>query len=298
VKAKVTKFQGTNMLPVKRAEMIQLQNLLPAVASEDADLLDMDRKNVDGISLLGRELSFAHSDVLDLVQRYITVNDVTATNPFSSVEAAAMGQLLCGLTDEQWKELVTPAVFASILTQHLSQLNCEGMISNTTALHLASMLTTLYGTTDTWTSSDLLSTGWVANNLSPDQLSQIQHHAMEGLTGQAVKHLSREQLNSFSHHQLAMLSPHAASFISRDQLLPHTNIHRRRGIRAAGGEDEKLVETMEDIEPDMQTIDEEIEREGKGMVDDPKDADGGAGSKSSSFQVLITGVIFLQILGV
>ena len=155
--------------------------------------------------------------------------------------------------------MVTPVVFSSILTQHLSQLDCAGAVSNATALHLSSMLSTLYGTTDTWTSSDLLSTGWLASTLSPGQLSQIQHHAMEGLTGQAVKNLTREQLNSFSHHQLALLSPHVASFISKDQLLPHTNKHRRRGIRAAGGEDEKLVETIGDIEPDMQTIDKDIE---------------------------------------
>ncbi|CAN0542111.1 unnamed protein product [Ectocarpus sp. 8 AP-2014] len=258
----------------------------------------MDRKNIDGISLLGRILQSDDSTVLNLVQLYITVNDVTAINSFTSVEAAAMGQLLCGLRDEQWKDLMTPGVFSSILTQHLSQLDCS--VNNTTALHLASMLTTLYGPTNTWTSSDLLSTGWLASILSPDQLSQLPHHTMEGLTGQAVKQLSREQLNSFSHHQLAMMSPHAASFISRDQLLPHTNMHRRRGIRAAGGEDEKLVDTMESIEPDMQVIDEEMkeetERDGAGKMD--QDSTGGAASKSSSFQVLITAVIFLLVLGV
>ena len=31
------------------------------------------------------------STVLNLVQHYITVNDVTATNPFTSMETAAMG---------------------------------------------------------------------------------------------------------------------------------------------------------------------------------------------------------------
>ena len=75
---------------------------------------------------------------------------------------------------------------------HFYQLDCS--FSNITALHLASMLTTLYCTTDLWTSYDL-----------QGQLSDIQHPAMEGLTGQAVKELTREQLNSFSHHQLAML---------------------------------------------------------------------------------------------
>ena len=52
VKTKVFKFQGINMLHVKRSELFQLLNLLPAVDSVDTDLLDMDRKNIDGICLL------------------------------------------------------------------------------------------------------------------------------------------------------------------------------------------------------------------------------------------------------
>jgi len=48
VKTKVTKLQGANMFSVKRAEMFQPQNLLPVIASVDADLLDVDRKNIEG----------------------------------------------------------------------------------------------------------------------------------------------------------------------------------------------------------------------------------------------------------
>jgi hypothetical protein len=100
------------------------------------------------------------STLLNLVQLYITVNDITAINPFTSVEAITMDQLLCGLRDKQWKELVTPVIFSSILTQRLYQLDC--FVNNTMALHLSLKLTTLYGPTNTWTSSDLLSTGWLA----------------------------------------------------------------------------------------------------------------------------------------
>ena len=85
-----------------------------------------------------RVLQSDDSTILNLVQLYITVNEVTVTNPFTSVEAAAMGQLLYGLRVEQWKELVSPVVFSSILTQHLSQLDCS--VNNTTALNLASKL--------------------------------------------------------------------------------------------------------------------------------------------------------------
>ena len=54
VKSKVTSLQGGSMLSIKRDKMFQLKNLLPAIATLDSELLDMDRKNIDGISFLGR----------------------------------------------------------------------------------------------------------------------------------------------------------------------------------------------------------------------------------------------------
>merc|ERR1719427_54010 len=253
VKNKVHKLKVSSMLPIKRQEMLLLQNLLPAIAVEDPTLLDMNRSNIDGISYLGSLLESSESMVLNLMQLYITMNGISINKPFTAVEAASLGQLLCGLRDEQWKQLITKDVFTSILTGHLSKLECRG--NNTTAQHLAYMLTWLYGPTNTWTSADLLSTGWLASTLSPEELAQLDSHAMEGLTGQAVKFLTREQIHALSHHQVAMMAPHAASFISKDQLLPYTNMHLRRGIRAAGGEDERLVATMEKVEPEMQVVD-------------------------------------------
>jgi len=293
VKSKVTSLQGASMLSIKRDKMFQLKNLLPAIATLDSELLDMDRKNIDGISFLGRSLQSSDSPVLNLVQLFITLNIITPSKPFTSTEAASLGQLLCGLREEQWRDLVTPDVFSSILTEHLSQLECS--VSTNTSLHLASLLTGLYGDTSTWTSSDLLSTGWLASTLSTEQLGQLKHHAMEGMTGQAVKHLTRQQLGSFSHHQLSNLSPHAASFISRDHLLPFTNIHRRRGIRAAGGEDEKLVDMMESIEPAMQMLDK---RDDKSESYHHSGSSGGTAIKSSSLQVLVTALVVMMVLGV
>jgi len=292
VKTKVTGLKVANMLPIKRHEMLLLQNLLPAIAAVDAGLLDMNRENIDGISYLGSLLQSDDPVVLNLVQLYITLNEVTVANPFTAVEAASLGQLLCGLREQQWQDLVTEDVFASILTGHLSQLDC--VVSNTTAAHLSSMLTGLYGPISTWTSSDLFSIGWLASLLSPSQLAQIKHHAMEGLTGQAVKHLSKEQLHALSHHQLSMMAPHAASFISKDQLMPHIDMHLRRGIRAAGGEDERLVATMEKIEPEMQVMDMEMSKSGDkdGLLG------GGAATHPSSLQVILSALIFLIVLGV
>jgi len=259
VKNKVHKLKVSSMLPIKRQEMLLLKNLLPSIAVEDPTLLDMSRTNIDGISYLGSQLESYDHMVLNLMQLYITVNEITNSTPFTAVEAASLGQLLCGLRDEQWKQLITEEVFASILTGHLSQLECK--LSNTSALHLASMMTELYGPTNTWTTSDLLSVGWMASTLSPEQLGQLNPHAMEGLTGQAVQFLTRDHIHALSHMHVAMMAPHAASFISKEQLMPYTNMNLRRGIRAAGGEDERLVATMEKVEPEMQVGDMERKKE-------------------------------------
>merc|ERR1711942_146775 len=295
VKNKVHKLKVSGLLPIKRQEMLLLRNLLPSIAVEDPTLLDMSRTNIDGISYLGSQLESYDHMVLNLMQLYITVNEITNSTPFTAVEAASLGQLLCGLRDEQWKQLITEEVFASILTGHLSQLECK--LSNTSALHLASMMTELYGPTNTWTSSDLLSVGWMASTLSPEQLGQLNPHAMEGLTGQAVKFLTRDHIHALSHMHVAMMAPHAASFISKDHLMPYTNMNRRRGIRAAGGEDERLVATMEKVEPEMQVGDmeweeEETAGENGGLIGS------GVPYSSSVNVVLIVSLVLITVLGI
>merc|ERR1711970_866299 len=297
VKIKVHKLKVSSMLPIKRQEMLRLQNLLPAIAVEDPTLLDMSRSNIDGISYLGSLLESSESMVLNLMQLYITENVITISTPFTTVEVASLGQLLCGLRDKQWEELITEDVFASILTRHLSMLECR--VNNITAQHLAYMLTLLYGPTNTWTTSDLLSIGWLASTLSPEELAQLNPHAMEGLTGQAVKFLTREQIHTLSHHQVAMMTPHAASFISKDQLLPYTNMNLRRGIRAAGGEDERLVATMEKVEPEMQVRDMDMNAEIQiDPVGDNDERIGSGVSHSSCANVIVVSLVFMMLLGI
>merc|ERR1712098_342782 len=111
------------------------------------------------------------------------------------------------------------------------------------------------GPTNVWTSSDLLSTGWLAS----------------------------------------VLSPHAASFISKDQLMPHVNMHLRRGIRAAGGEDEKLVATMEKIEPEMQVIDMEVKTTTTEIDPESKPVVGGGCTQSSSRYVIGIALVFIIV---
>ena len=53
LKSKLALFQDPSLKPIKRDLMIQLHNLLPAIATHDADLIDVTEDNIDGISLIG-----------------------------------------------------------------------------------------------------------------------------------------------------------------------------------------------------------------------------------------------------
>ena len=73
-----------------------------------------------------------------LVQDYIKTNQKSALKPLSTTEAASLGQLLCGLTEAQWEELLSPASFPALVTAYLARLECS--VSQRTAAHLASLL--------------------------------------------------------------------------------------------------------------------------------------------------------------
>ena len=120
---------------------------------------------------------------------------------------------------------------------------------------------------------------------------------MAGLTGQAVQFLTRNHIHALSHMHVALMAPHAASFISKDQLLPYTNMNLRRGIRAAGGEDERLVATMEKVEPEMQVGDmvrkkEDTAGENGGLI-----GSGVPYSLSSNVFIIIS-LVLTSVLGI
>ena len=54
LKTKLSMFQDPSLKPIKRDLMIQLNHLLPAIATHDADLIDVTEDNIDGISLIGK----------------------------------------------------------------------------------------------------------------------------------------------------------------------------------------------------------------------------------------------------
>ena len=187
-----------------------------------------------------------------LVQRYLTTNKVTSLSP--SV-AASLGQLLCGLSSEQWESLLTGPLLAGLVTDTLAGLQCE--VSPATASHLSAQLTSLYGPPGGWNVSDLASLGWLASTLSSPQLSSIPPPALEGLAPLALKFFTASQWAALSPDQLSFLSPHTASFISTDLIQSvSSSPGKMREIRAVVGEDpvatKEMMEMMDDGEEESE----------------------------------------------
>ena len=192
---------------------------------------------------------------MSLVQRYLTTNKVTSLSP---TVAASLGQLLCGLTTEQWQSLITGEILAGLVTDHLAALQC--VVNPDTATHLSAILTGLYGSPAGWNVSDVVSLGWLASTLSPSHLSTIPPHAMEGLAPLAVKFFSTSQWSSLTSEQLSFLSPHTASFISPGfiQSVSSSPV-KMREIRAVVGEDSVVTKEMKEVMEVMDMSDGEEE---------------------------------------
>ena len=184
---------------------------------------------------------------LFLVQRYLTTNKVSSLSP---TVAASLGQLLCGLTTQQWQSLITVELLASLVTDHLSLLHCA--VGPETASHLSAQVITLYGSPADWNVSDLVSLGWLASTLSAPQLSSIPPPAMEGLAPLAVKFFRGSQWSALTPAQLSFLSPHTASFISPAFIMSVSSSPRKmREIRAVVGEDSMVTK---EVVREMKTV--------------------------------------------
>jgi len=259
----LTSIEGESKPPLNREKLMLLANLLPAVAEANPGLIDVNVDNIDGLSILGSSTDVSKATAVALVQRYIEKNGIATSSEMgleirrviSATEVASLGSMLCGLTDYQWRGLITLDIFADTLVDRLANLDCA--VTEPVKEHLSSLLLELYGSPDAWTTSDLYSAGWAAASLPPSSLALLSSHAMEGLTPLALRHLDPPRMLALDHTQLAGLNPHTASFIKRDQLLPYTSKLKRRAIRAAGGEAPVIRTLMENLEPEMASQDSE-----------------------------------------
>ena len=166
-----------------------LANLLPAVAEANPGLIDVNVDNIDCLSILGGSTDVSKATAVALVQRYIEKNGISTSSEMgleirraiSATEVASLGSLLCGLTDYQWRGLITLDIFADTLVDRLANLDCA--VTEPVKEHLSSLLlevcliclfgffvidtSQLYGSPDAWTTSDLYSAGWAAASLPP-----------------------------------------------------------------------------------------------------------------------------------
>ena len=232
----------------------------------------------------------------DLIQRYIATNELSSKNPLTKTTAASLGQLLCGMTSEQWKTLVSADVFPVLITEYLAKIQCK--VEEETAEYLASLLTspTMYGSPDKWTTADVLSLGWLASVLAPEQLASIPPAAIEGLQGGAVKYFPGAQLMKLSAEQMAFLSPHAASFISvkmlEDELEDAETFPTIRVIRAAVGEDPKV---MKDVMKVMEEMEDKEETPEDTTTSEPEPEPGRSGTLYKP-NFIILGLIFMIVI--
>lgn len=251
VRDKLPSAQQSHLRPVKRDRMLELGALLPAVAVEDPDLLDLTRENIDGISLLGSSLPAAyasHQSVKQLMQRYLTDNGVTGKMRLTLLEVKSLGSLLCGLEPEQWASLLPAHLHHSAPRPDLfSELDC--VLGVVPSQQLAGLAVAWLGEPHLWSTADLLALGRMAATLSPAQLTSLQPTATEGLTGLAVKYLSPDQVAALSPLHIASLAPHSVSFLSRAQLATvSTQPNKVRVIRSVSGEDEVLQDSLKTME--------------------------------------------------
>jgi len=250
-----------------RETMMLLENLLPAVAEYSSDLLDLGRQNIDGISIIGSR-PVTGPTARKLADRFWEENLISIGNPLIGSEVASLGQLLCGFTESQWLTTFTPKIFKEALTESLARLECS--VTDPVKNHLGNLLLDLYGTTEHWTSSDLLSVGWAASTLPAESISALPSHVMEGFSPFALRQLNNQGFGVLTEDQLFWLNPHTASFIKREQILPHIAKGKRRAIRAAGGESPQLRDMMDEVETFMAADDPPPPTE-PSEIDDAKD---------------------------
>merc|ERR1712112_417022 len=235
------------MGPMDRKMLRLLPNLARTIAETDPELLDMSEENLDGIALVGRN-ALSSSTSSKLMQSYLSENSIATMQPY---EVASLSNLLCGMTLEQWQSFVDEKVFNFILTTALRDLNCR--VVPEVDSFLSSLVLAAYGPSSDWSTSKLMSVGWVASCLSPADLASLPFSSLEGLAPNAILHFSNEQLQAISSTRLSHLSPHSASLLSKKQLRA-LRLDVRIALRGVGGESARVRRDLQEMDGDLNAI--------------------------------------------
>merc|ERR1712112_764043 len=108
----------------------QLGETLTSIEGESKPPLN--REKLMLLSILGSSTDVSNATAVALVQRYIEKNGIATSSEMgleirrviSATEVASLGSLLCGLTDYQWRGLITLDIFADTLVDRLANLDC------------------------------------------------------------------------------------------------------------------------------------------------------------------------------
>jgi len=234
--------------PVDARILSQLASLAPAILKQDPDLIDVDTQEIDGLSVLGSFSSLSGTETTELVGAYIAANSKNSSNPLSSHEVCSLGQLLCGLSDDDWASVVSP----SSLSLCLPSLSCP--LPPTACSILTPLIVPAASAehTDhshgspTWSTSHLSSLGGLASCLPLRHLRQLPPNIMDGLSPSAVANMSPLQIQSLSPEQLSHLSPHAVSLLP-ESFLPSISVEGRKALGMAGGQVSRVKRAIQQL---------------------------------------------------
>eukprot|EP00088_Acartia_fossae_P057596 TRINITY_DN671_c0_g1_i2.p1 TRINITY_DN671_c0_g1~~TRINITY_DN671_c0_g1_i2.p1 ORF type:complete len:600 (-),score=183.33 TRINITY_DN671_c0_g1_i2:110-1909(-) len=221
------KLERTAADKFSEGDVVLLRNLLPAVAKQDLELLDLSASFIDGVSVLGsvtRDLS--NEELKPIAMKYV---DAKEGEDFTDAEVQSLGHLLCGLADHEWNrsfKFISKARLLKMLPQLLS-INC---VSNEEMkLNWKSKLPK--DTVDL----DIVNLSWLASILYAEDLDDVDYRE---LTGAAVRNLG--SLEASSKESLSNLNPQAASLISLQWIEDLEDVDKMKAVAKSSGEDPRI----------------------------------------------------------
>jgi len=268
----------SNML--SEGEMVLMKNLLPAIAVNDLDMLDITEDNIDGVSVLGEVVKeVSTKDLMPVVAKYIESKDGDLTQ----FEVQTLGRLLCGLSEHSWHR-IPKEIFLSVLPQ-IIPLNCH--IDATKVV--ADLMKKVTIEDDVGNAGNL---NWLAPFVYSSNLSALN---IPELTGAGARNLG--DLSSYSANMLRSLNPQAASLVSSDSIDRLDDVNKLTALAKSSGEGPKmrklLTSKLPNYPPAVQTRKEIKQALLEAQRQKRAPGDGGSASKPvTACIILIVCVLF------
>ncbi|TRY69173.1 hypothetical protein TCAL_01375 [Tigriopus californicus] len=272
---------------MKPDQMISLNNLIEAVALVSPQMMDLDMKHVDALSVLG-EFRFP-LEVLALLAQQITTDsngtslpmktgDPKSSSLFNALIIASMNHLVCGQDPEEVQKYMDYENTAQLVLPVLARM--KSCPSEKVLEVLAKEAKDQYGLPHTWTSETVQYLGIVVAGLPPSEFRSIAEEARGAISPEVFEHLKydhfkevlAENLDQYAEESLGRLD--TIQMRSEDgQIIPQEHIEMMKSIDRNGHiglmKTMVMLEELGDIMPEpkigaSQTI-EGAEAEGSGI---------------------------------